>query len=160
MKHGNEYEGSARAKYAKEKKVIVQECGLIVAMSEPWLAYSPDGVVIENSKACRLLEIKCPYELEDTSTEVLRKKCKKFLKVQGNQVTVRDKHQYYAQVQCGMALLNLKWCDFVIYSNVSKSIKMINISYDKEYVQKLFGQLKKRYFEKMIHEICNNSRVS
>ena len=58
-----------------------------------------------------------------------------------------------------MALLNLKDCDFVIYSSISHSIRIINVSFDKKCVEDLLSKLKKEYFEKMLHEICRNSRV-
>ena len=62
--------------YAKETNLLVQECGLIVSDIEPWMAYSPDGVVIKDFQVFRLLEIKCPYELINTTNEILLKKCK------------------------------------------------------------------------------------
>lgn len=158
VRHGNTYEGVARTKYSTESHLHVQECGLIVSKTEPWLAYSPDGVVMNDNKPYRLLEIKCPVELVNTSNQVLKKKCK-FIEIKSNGVAVKKKHQYYAQIQCGMALLNLNNCDFVIYSNISDSIKIINVTYDKIYAQDLLSKLKKIYFEKMLHEICNNSRT-
>lgn len=116
--HGNKYESVARKLYIKTTALFVQECGLIVSKSEPWLAYSPDGVVIKNSRLWRLLEIKCPFELQDTEKETLLKKYK-FLCLVKDELKLKTRHQYYAQIQFGMALLDLKYCDFVIYSNVS-----------------------------------------
>lgn len=159
-RHGIEYESVARMKYAKESKLFVQECGLIVCKSEPWMAYSPDGIVIKDNQVYRLLEIKCPYELENTTDGILATKCKHFLKFEENTLILRKKHQYYGQIQFGMALLNLKECDFVVYSSISDSIKVLNVSYDKQYVELLLASLKKTYFQKMLHVICENSRVS
>ena len=47
-----------------------------------------------------------------------------------------------------MALLNSKDCDFVIYSSISHSIRIINVSFDKKCVEDLVSKLKKKYFEK------------
>lgn len=47
-----------------------------------------------------------------------------------------------------MALLNLKEYNFIIYSNISNSIKIINVNYDKEYVESLFVMLKKTILRK------------
>ena len=80
----------ARNVYSKEANVFVQECGLIVSQSEPWMAYSPDGVIIENSDTFRLLEIKCPYDLENTIDNSLLKKCK-FLHMVNNNLNIRKK---------------------------------------------------------------------
>ena len=44
--HGLKYESFAREKYIRQEAVNnVWEFGLIVARNEPWLAYSPDGIV-------------------------------------------------------------------------------------------------------------------
>ena len=51
---------------------------MIVERNEPWLAYSPDGIV-KSTESIKLLEIKYPYELNDTDTETLFVKCKRFL---------------------------------------------------------------------------------
>ena len=157
-RHGNQYERVARNMYAKETNLLVQECRLIVSDIEPWMAYSPIGVVIKDFQVFRLLEIKCPYEIINTTNEILLTKCK-FLYATNNILHIKKKHQYYAQIQFGVALLNLKDCDFVIYSNISHSIRIINVSLGKQYVEDLLSNLKKKYFEKMLHEICRNSRV-
>ncbi|XP_043466305.1 uncharacterized protein LOC122501102 isoform X2 [Leptopilina heterotoma] len=154
--HGIKFEAEAREAYKKQCNLHVEECGLIICQSEPWLAYSPDGVVFNDSKLYRLLEIKCPFELENTERKTLLKKCKYLKK---NEVTLKEKHQYYGQVQLGMTLLNLKQCDFVIYSSKSKTIEIITVDYDKEFTTKLLNTLKKNYFENMLHYICLNSRV-
>lgn len=147
MIHGNKYESVARELYAKETVSFIQECGLIVSKSEPWLAYSPDGIVIKNSRPSKLLEIKCPFNLQDTEKETLLKKCK-FLCLVKDDLKLKTRHQYYAQIQFGMALLNLKYCDFVIYSNVSHTIKIITVDFNEEYACDLLTALKNNYFKK------------
>lgn len=60
--HGVKYEPLAKNSYRSffpENKVL--ETGLIVCKKFPWLAYSPDGIVLQNNKAVKLLEIKCPF---------------------------------------------------------------------------------------------------
>ena len=56
------------------------------------------------------------------------------------------------------AILNLQHCDFVIYSNVSNSIKII-VAFDEKYAENLLKTLKINYLQKMLHEICTHSRV-
>lgn len=155
-KHGNKFESIARDVYKTKTQSHVVECRLIISESEPWAAYSPDGIVCKNS-AFKLLEIKCPYELQDTSEKSLIKKCK-FLCLKNEELRLKEKHQYYGQIQFGMALLNLKSCDFVIYSNVSNSIRILNVKFNVNFARDLFESLKRRYFDKMLHEICCNSR--
>ena len=141
------------------KFIYVQECGLLVVAKEPWMAYSPDGVIFENNMPTKLLEIKCPFNLADVTAKTLLTKCKAYLYVNDNRLQLKKKHQYYGQVQFGMAVLNIKQCDLVIYSSVSQSILIITIEYDDEFCNNLLSSLKHRYFEKMLHEICVNSPV-
>lgn len=154
--HGNKFEAEAREAYMNECLLHVEECGLIICKNEPWLAYSPDGVVIKDSKVYRLLEIKCPLDLQNTERGTLLQKCKY---LNQKEFSLKEKHQYYGQVQLGLTLLNLKQCDFVIYSSESKTLEIITIDYNKEFATKLLSTLKKNYFENMVHNVCLHSRV-
>lgn len=69
-------------------------------------------------------------------------------------ITLKKKHQYYAQVQLGMALLNLKWCDFIIYSSKSKTFLNIVVPFDEEFARDLIERTSEKYFKYMIHFIC------
>lgn len=62
IEHGNKYEKHALEKYKQANKYDVCEMGLIICKNYPWLAYSPDGIVMSNGMPCRLVEIKCPYD--------------------------------------------------------------------------------------------------
>uniref|UniRef100_A0A2S2P0I0 YqaJ viral recombinase domain-containing protein n=1 Tax=Schizaphis graminum TaxID=13262 RepID=A0A2S2P0I0_SCHGA len=59
--HGENEEGNARYAYISKTGAIVEETGIIVSNSNPWLSYSPDGVIMDNHVPKKLLEIKCPY---------------------------------------------------------------------------------------------------
>ena len=131
---------------------------MIVARNEPWLAYSSDGIV-KSTESIKLLEIKCPYELNDTDTETLLVKCNRFLIEEDGELEFLKKHQYYGQVQCGLAILKLKTCDFVIYSSISKTIRIAKVDFDKEFACDLLRTVKEKYFNKMLHNVCVNSRV-
>jgi len=66
VERGNELEPEARAAYAKEKKLKVQECAFI---ENGRLGYSPDGIVMRKGSTTsieRMPEIKCP----DTNTHI------------------------------------------------------------------------------------------
>ena len=41
-----------------------------------------------------------------------------------------ETHPYYAQVQGEMAILNVEWCDFVVFSNGSVVVDRILADYD------------------------------
>lgn len=45
----------------------IQKIGLVICRSEPWLAYSADGILLKNGKPYGLLEIKCPFKAKQAS---------------------------------------------------------------------------------------------
>lgn len=80
----------------------------------------------------------------------------KYLQEQDGCLTVKKKHQYYAQVQLGMAVLNLKQSDFILYAPFDNSFVNIPIEYNEEYTKNLIQKLQYNYFHKMLHVICTN----
>ena len=111
--HGRKYESAARkefSKYARENLGLsVVEVGLVISPINPWLAYSPDGVLVQNQNVCALLEIKCPFKGKkmtidqaiqfDASTKYLDFKNE-------NGLSLKEGHAYYSQIQLEMAILN------------------------------------------------------
>lgn len=69
-------------------------------------------------------------------------------------LTLKKKHQYYAQIQLGMAILNLKCCDFIIYSSKSKTFLNIVVPFDEEFSRNLIETISEKYFRYMLHIIC------
>ncbi len=95
MQHGIDTEPQARALYAFECDVDVQQIGLVLHPTIKDLSASPDGLVGVDG----LLEVKCP----NTSTHV------KILldeKIDG---------KYMKQVQLQLACTEREWCDYVSY---------------------------------------------
>lgn len=172
--YGKQYEGSARKAYEGRNRYKVVDTGLIVSQKQPWLGYSPDGIVIENNKPIKLLEIKCPYSGMFQQNQFIQKanmllfvsgkenpaitfvnSCK-YLEFRDNFLTLKKNHLYYAQIQLGMTILNLPECDFVLYSPYDDSFLNIIIKYDEEYVTKMLHKLRYNYFQNMLHTICLN----
>lgn len=71
-------------------------------------------------------------------------------------VVIKENHTYYAQVQLGMFILNLKECDFILYSSFSKSFINVIVKFDVIFATTLVEKLKYNYFTYMLHEICKN----
>lgn len=69
---------------------------------------------------------------------------------------LKEKHLYYGQVQLGMAILNLKFCDFIIYSSSTKTFLNIVIPFNEKFAKKLICKITDNYFKNMIHNICEN----
>lgn len=61
-KYGLEQEAYAREAYESFMSMEVVQCGLVISELNPWLGCSPDGIVFENNKPWKLIEIKCPKE--------------------------------------------------------------------------------------------------
>ena len=59
MLYGMREEASARLKYAEAINQNIVECGLFLNKHYPYLAASPDWVVMENGVAVGIVEIKC-----------------------------------------------------------------------------------------------------
>lgn len=151
--HGILYEANARLKYESVRSVSVNQCGLVISENNPWLAYSPDGIIFEDNRPSRLLEIKCPIAgKKSTVSEILAGT--KFLTESEGKFTLRKKHSYYGQVQMGMAVLNLRQTDFVIYAPFDDSIEIISIPFDEYFVKDLLYTLKTVYFNCMLHNVC------
>lgn len=91
--------------------------GLVISRENPWLAYSPDGVTVDENGITKLIEIKCPL-LGETKTirDVVPS-----IKYLTENSTLKEKHSYYAQVQIGMAILNILKTDFIIYASFDDS---------------------------------------
>ncbi|KAK0073325.1 hypothetical protein PV326_013536, partial [Microctonus aethiopoides] len=62
LNHGLKFESAARIAYEKTTGVNVFQCRLLVPKNNPWLGYSPDGVLFEDNKPVKLIEIKCSYD--------------------------------------------------------------------------------------------------
>lgn len=59
--HGIQHENAARTAYEETIAGIVFVPGFIVSEKHPWLGFSADGIIMEEGKPTKLLEIKCPF---------------------------------------------------------------------------------------------------
>ena len=167
VEHGRKYESAARkefSKYAREKLGLsVVEVGLVISPINPWLAYSPDGVLVQNQNVCTLLEIKCPFKGKkmtidqaiqfDASTKYLDFKNE-------NGLSLKEGHAYYSQIQFGMAILNLPCTYFVLYASFDGSMIVVRVLFDNLFAQNMLLALKKVFFSKMLHFICTANKSS
>jgi len=153
--YGKNTEKEAREAFIKKTKMNVVETGLIVSKQNPWLAYSPDGIIIKNGVPSALLEIKCPFKGKSKGIkETVQSEIKKSLNQKGENVVLKERHKFYGQIQLGMAVINVKKTYFVFYSFFDKEFFLITINFNEEYMKKILTALKKAYYEKILHEIC------
>ena len=67
---------------------------------------------------------------------------------------LKKKHLYYPQIQFRMTVLNIKEAELILYAPYDKSIKIIPIHYDVQFVQDLYMSLKQIYFNNVLHFVC------
>jgi hypothetical protein len=107
--YGLEMEESCRmacADYLKQStgsvEVAMSNCGMFISVNEPWIAASPDGK-IKVGDTVGLVENKNPHAVKDqTIMEACDIKlfCLKQDKKKQKELTLKQKHNYYYQVQC------------------------------------------------------------
>lgn len=152
-KYGNKTEKAAREAYEAFTTSKVKETGLIISESNPWLAFSPDGVILDDKGVPKkLLEIKCPVAGQELEIDKLLPTLSYLDKKRG--MRLRVKHPYYGQVTLGMAILGLEECDFVIYSSREKKVHIETIALNINFAKLLLTTLKKTYFDNMLHNLC------
>nr|XP_023027209.1 uncharacterized protein LOC111515213 [Leptinotarsa decemlineata] len=154
--HGKKYEQHALNAYKKQYSLCeVHTVGFVINKRYPWFGYSPDGIIFENGKPIKLLEIKCPYSGKENSAPKILEECN-YLERRGDMWLLKRKHLYYGQVQFGMALLNVKKTDFVIYASATNTFSIIMVEFDEEFARSLILKSNEMYFKNMIHCYCLN----
>lgn len=157
---GTRYEPVARDMYVAQSGAKVHQCGLVVPPLTPWLACSPDGVV-ESGEFMKLLEIKCPA-LCDSVDLISNVKARKlpYLMMEGENLTLKKRHKYYAQVQLSMTLLDIPSCDFVIYDKSMDMIHVLHITRDHAFCTGMVHKLGVVYFGHVLPYLKRNSCTS
>ena len=137
LKYGRNMEGTAKEKYLKyfqekHRETSSRECGLFIHESKQYLGASPDLLVECACCGKGVLEIKCPYSIVN---EIPKPENVSYLVSKDGQVTLKQNHQYYAQVQGQMAITQRSWCHFLVYTQVGQHLE--TIPFDASYWQKL-----------------------
>jgi exodeoxyribonuclease (lambda-induced) len=125
---GREHEETARLAYSTIMSVDVQTCGFFVCEDLPSFGGSPDGLVGEDG----FIEIKCPY---NSSVHA------RYLAMATPDDLLREKPEYYAQIQGNYLATGRRWCDFVSYdprcANPLLAVKILRIPRDEEYIDRI-----------------------
>ncbi|XP_033762292.1 uncharacterized protein LOC117343858 [Pecten maximus] len=164
LQHGRRYENTARRAYIKEHvtkcsgEVEVKDMGVYVSQQFPFLGASVDGLITCSVCGSGALEIKCPYGKNSdkwrhkTPTECAKNKsfCCEF-NLSG-ELSLKHNHQYYYQVIGQMAVLELTWADFVIWTK--KGISVERITFDENFWQSnMLFKLKDFYCHDFVAEL-------
>jgi len=143
--------------YINQFDCSVHELGLVVIPTAPWLGFSPDGIAYVDDQPSHLLEIKCVTAGEQHSIEelMLSKKIP-YLKLDGDEIKLKEKHAYFGQCQLGLGLLNLPFCHFIVFCRTS-GITVLTVHRDEDFFLKLVVKLKDVYFKFMLPELTEQT---
>ena len=120
-----------RKNRTKHKNFSCKTTGLFITEHYPFLGASPDGVL--SCKCCGfgVLEIKCPWKSRDITIAEYIIQPESCLSKNCEEVFLKPKHRYYAQVQHQMFVTGAMYCDFEVF--LPKESITIRISKDPNY---------------------------
>ena len=141
-RYGQENERNAREQYLTDRCSMneyyqVIETGFWVHPKFPELGCSPDGLVKDpclkedDRGEMGLLEIKCPlmlkgHKVEDFESVLKPSQLRSFcLEKRNGCIALKMKHKYYYQIQMQLGIMQMKWCDFVVWSSNSYIVDRI-----------------------------------
>ncbi len=133
----------------------VNGCGLFISLNDPWLAATPDGIVDDPSddvtQTLGLLEIKNPYSLCDQSLEEAVSKQKSFC-LEKNTYKLKQRHDYYYQIQIQLYCTDRLWCDFVLRTD--KELHVERIYRNEVWLDTILPKLRTFYFSALLPELA------
>lgn len=166
LKYGKDTEPVVKKMYCKiyngkHKDVTTSDCGLLVDMTYPFLAASPDMLVSCSCRGDGVLEVKCPLIIKcDKCSSFCLCSVPSYLMRSDDKLYLKRYSMYHAQIQWQLAITGRKWCDFFDYTvngNVVQRIKFDSVFYEnylKNLVQLfnmyVFSELLNRSLEKRL----------
>ncbi|KAJ8685150.1 hypothetical protein QAD02_020943 [Eretmocerus hayati] len=154
--HGIRMEPIARAKYAEISGFTVTKTGSLVNPNLPWLLTSLDGIVLGS----HTIEIKCPVDGKSKTVDEIIGTLSYIETSESGIYSLKKKHTYYCQVQLGMFVSNLKYCDFIIYSSYENGCGVIRVPYDEDVMREYLKSLQYVYFCHMLKVLVAADLVS
>ena len=145
MAYGISSESIVRDAFVNLTGKIVNKIGLVIKIDQPFLAASPDGIIL-TEKA--LLEIKCPFSCKSKAVLDRETKISNVPYVQfddnGN-VELKRQDVYCTQVQVPMYVLGFDKCYFFVYS--SKDSFLIAIKRHNSFFSESIPKIESFYFK-------------
>jgi hypothetical protein len=157
------YESKARRQYVQSHRkncdgdVSVEDMGLYLSKKYPFLGASVDGLVHCSTCGTGIVEIKCPYgRKQDKWRNKLPEECADnslfSCSLQEGKLHLKRNHNYFYQVTGQMAIFEIEWADFVIWTK--KGISTERIFFDQNFWQSnMLYKLKYFYTRNIVAEI-------
>ncbi|CAG2215690.1 unnamed protein product [Mytilus edulis] len=168
VKWGVDHEEECRQAYITNQSTqhIDFECnlsGFTINNQHPFLGASPDGIT--NCQCCGkgLIEIKCPYKHKDITVMQAASSDKDFCL--DKSLHLKTNHRYYTQVQFQMFILQLTFCDFVVYTKCkpSPSMVIVRVPIDVNFCHALISKCElfvKTYVIRVSHQTAGKPTTS
>ncbi|KAK9751436.1 YqaJ-like viral recombinase domain [Popillia japonica] len=154
-RYGLENEINAVLEFEKVSKVKTEECGIFVHKAIPFLAASPDRVIIDEN-GC--VEIKCPYRARDmTVLEATQKGVMKFLSINEGNLQLKHNDNYMYQIQGQLNVADKDFCYFVVWTK--KDMWYQKIFKNESMWQKMTQKLKSFYMKALLPEILDSRKL-
>ena len=94
----------------------LRKSGLYIDGDKPFIAASPDAIFECTCHGPKVIEVKCPWKLVNDYEGVKDYIQKDSTCCMKPDFTLKDNHQYYAQVQLQLYVTKLRECHFVMWS--------------------------------------------
>ena len=130
FRYGHEMEPKARQKYEEQENVQVHEAGLVVCHEQPWIACSPDGLVVDNNDDIILLEIKCPISCQSDKINVDYVEFRLCPETGLLVPALKKTDDYYMQIQIQLYLCKAKICHLFIFSMADTLTVKVEFDHD------------------------------
>ena len=126
MAHGTKTEPFARAWYCKDRNCEVEELGMVMPDWNKNIGFSTDGIVVGTPGK---IEIKCPKKMYWPLKNYM-KQIREGVEVKGFD-HIWETH--YDQMILGMAVLEKKWCDYIVYCTPEDLVFVQRIPFNEKY---------------------------
>jgi hypothetical protein len=130
VKWGVDNESVARKAYAdieckKHSSFQCDEVGFLIDRHDPFLGVSSDGLVACQCCGRGIIEIKCPHKHANDDLKTAGATDRQFML--DSNLKLKTSHQYYTQVQIGMHVHRVEYCDFIVWTTREVHIQRIII---------------------------------
>jgi len=131
-RHGILNEQPAVTAYEKTTGNTVRSSGLVISVSHPFIASSPDGIVGD----LMVVEVKCPYV---SRLKAVTAVTVPFLSETDGKLSLKSNHDYYYQIQGQLYTTNRHHCELVVYTLVD--MKVVPVMRDDSFVDDMVDKL-------------------
>ena len=114
-------------------KKLVNQCGIFVSSTAPYVGCSPDGLVGSDG----IVEVKCPYTARNK--KITPQTVPYLSNNEDGKLTLDSGHDYYYQVMGTLLCTGRQWCDFVVWT--FEDSVTIRISRDDQFIENMLRKL-------------------